>query len=82
MRVPRKFQVNPSEEDEMAEVAQALLDAVRHVLTGMEIDMLEKIASMLEPDWNEFYLSTEQIEWFYSLQTQFALEVAKWHQNN
>jgi hypothetical protein len=81
MRVPRKFQVNPSEEDEMAEVAQALLDAVRHVLTGMEIDMLEKIASMLEPDWNEFYLSTEQIEWFYSLQTQFALEVAKWQNN-
>lgn len=81
MRVPRKFQVNPSEEDEMAEVAQALLDAVRHVLTGMEIDMLEKIARMLEPDWNEFYLSTEQIEWFYSLQTQFALEVSKWQNN-
>jgi hypothetical protein len=81
MRVPRKFQVNPSEEDEMAEVAQALLDAVRHVLTGMEIDMLEKIASMLEPDWNEFYLSTEQIEWFYSLQVQFAAEIAKWHSN-
>jgi len=81
MRVPRKFQVNPSEEDEMAEVAQALLDAVRHVLTGMEIDMLEKIASMLEPDWNEFYLSAEQIEWFYSLQTQFASEIAKWQNN-
>jgi len=81
MRVPRKFQVNPSEEDEMAEVAQALLDAVRHVLTGMEIEMLEKIASMLEPDWNEFYLSTEQIEWFYSLQTQFASEIAKWQNN-
>jgi hypothetical protein len=81
MRVPRKFQVNPSEEDEMAEVAQALLDAVRHVLTGMEIEMLEKIASMLEPDWNEFYLSAEQIEWFYSLQTQFASEIAKWQNN-
>jgi hypothetical protein len=81
MRVPRKFQVNPSEEDEMAEVAQALLDTVRHVLTGMEIDMLEKIASMLEPDWNEFYLSTEQIEWFYSLQVQFALEISKWQNN-
>jgi len=81
MRVPRKFQVNPSEEDEMAEVAQALLDAVRHVLTGMEIEMLEKIASMLEPDWNEFYLSTEQIEWFYSLQVQFASEIAKWQNN-
>jgi hypothetical protein len=47
----------------------------------MEIDMLEKIASMLEPDWNEFYLSTEQIEWFYSLQVQFAQEIAKWHNN-
>jgi hypothetical protein len=81
MRVPRKFQVNPSEEDEMAEVAQALLDSVRHVLTGMEIDMLEKISSMLEPDWNEFYLSTKQIEWFYSLQVQFAQEIAKWHNN-
>ena len=81
MRVPRKFQVNPSEEDEMAEVAQALLDAVRHVLTGMEIEMLEKIASMLEPDWNEFYLSAEQIKWFYSLQTQFASEIAKWQNN-
>ena len=65
----------------MAEVAQALLDAVRHVLTGMEIEMLEKIASMLEPDWNEFYLSTEQIEWFYSLQVQFASEIAKWQNN-
>jgi hypothetical protein len=44
----------------------------------MEMQMLEKIAGMIEPDWNEFTLTVDQIQWFYSLQTQFAWDIAKW----
>jgi len=40
--------------------------------------MLEKLAGMIEPDWNEFTLTVDQIQWFYSLQTQFASNIAKW----
>lgn len=66
------------EEQETSEIAQAILETSRLVLTGMEISMLEKIANMLEPDWNEFSLTTDQIEWFYSLQIQFSREIGKW----
>jgi len=75
---PRKFNVAVDEEEDTSRNAQAILDMSRHLLTGMEIDMLEKIAGMIEPDWNEFTLTVDQIQWFYSLQTQFASNIAKW----
>ena len=75
---PRKFNVSVDEEEDTSRNAQAILDTSRHLLTGMEIDMLEKIAGMIEPDWNEFTLTVDQIQWFYSLQTQFASNIAKW----
>lgn len=75
---PRKFNVAMDEEEETSRIAQAILDTSRHLLTGMEMQMLEKIAGMIEPDWNEFTLTVDQIQWFYSLQTQFAWDIAKW----
>ena len=75
---PRKFNVAMDEEEETSRTAQAILDTSRHLLTGMEMQMLEKIAGMIEPDWNEFTLTVDQIQWFYSLQTQFAWDIAKW----
>ena len=78
MNVPRKFSVAFDEEDEMAEVAGAILARCHHVLTGMEIMMLDKIAGMAEPDWDSFTLTVGQIQWFYSLQVQFAAEIGKW----
>lgn len=75
---PHKFNVAIDEQEETSEIAQAILDTSRHLLTGMEIYMLEKIASMMEPDWSSFTLSASQISWFYSLQTQFAREISRW----
>lgn len=76
--VPRKFNVALDEEQETSNIARAILDTSHHVLTGMEISMLESISGMIEDDWNEFSLTVDQIRWFYSLQTQFARQIAKW----
>jgi len=76
--IPRKFNVAMDEEQEASDIARAILDTSHHVLTGMEIAMLEAIAGMNEDDWNSFSLTVDQIHWFYSLQTQFSREIAKW----
>jgi hypothetical protein len=78
INIPRKFNVAMDEEQETSNIARAILDTSHHVLTGMEIAMLEAIAGMIDDDWNSFSLTVDQIRWFYSLQTQFAREIAKW----
>jgi hypothetical protein len=79
MNIPRKFRVDFNEEAEMAKIAQAILATSRHVLTGMEMDMLEKIATIDGENWEEsLELTIDNIQWFYSLQTEFSREIAKW----
>jgi hypothetical protein len=78
MNTPRKFNVAMDEEDEIAKIAQAILETSRHVLTGMEIMILEKLAGMIDPEWNAFQLTVNDIHWFHSLQTQFSREIGKW----
>ena len=78
MNIPRKFRVDFNEEAEMAKIAQAILATSRHVLTGMEMDMLEKIATMYSNWEGSLELTIDNIQWFYSLQTEFSREIAKW----
>ena len=78
MNIPRKFSVAFDESAEMQQIAQAILETSRHLLTGMEIQMLESISSLGESDWYSFELTSDNIQWFYSLQTEFSREIAKW----
>ena len=64
---------------DLVENATALLATVRDRLTGMEIDMCEKLASMsFEKEWDSFYLSRDQLNWFNSLCIQFYAKISNW----
>ena len=66
-------------DEDLATDAKALLATVRHLLTGSEIDMCEKLASMsLDAEWDSFYLSTDQLRWFDSLRTQLYAKITNW----
>lgn len=58
--------------------AKAMLDKCKQVMTGREIEVCERIASMEEADYESFNLTREDIAWFSNMQVQFAREIAKW----
>jgi hypothetical protein len=78
MNTPRNFFVNPFEEQETVEIAIAILRKCYHVLTGGEIYMLERIVEQLTEDCPGLLISIDEINWFYSLQTQFSREIAQY----
>jgi len=78
MITPRNFFISPKEELETLRTARAILDKCYHVLTGMEIAMLEHIVDELNECDPVLDLSIDQINWFHSLQIQFSVEIAQW----
>jgi len=61
------------------EHAKAMLARCRRRMTGMEIAMCEKLASMDDDDeCAGFSLTREQCGWFTIMRVQFAREIAEW----
>lgn len=59
--------------------ARALLATVRQLMTGGEIDLCEKLASMSSSaEWESFYLTKDQMMGFNSLIVQFYAKISNW----
>ena len=58
--------------------ANAMLAKCRHIMTGREIEVCERIASLADSDFDEFSLTKEDVAWFSNMQTQFAREIGEW----
>jgi hypothetical protein len=66
-------------DQELVDNARGLLATAKHLMTGMEIDMCEKLASMTSvSEWDSFYLTKDQLAWFKSLTVQFYARIANW----
>ena len=66
-------------DEELVEKAQAMLATCRRRMTGMEIDMCEKLAAMTyDYDWVPFALTLDQFSWFNNMTIQFSREIAEW----
>jgi len=64
--------------DEERNFAAGAVKHCRNQLTGREIEICERIASTSQDDFDPFDLSTDDMRWFASLQTQFARQFARW----
>ena len=63
---------------DLVEKAQAMLATCRHKMTGMEIDMCERLAGMAQRDYEPFSIRHENLQWFYNMTIQFAREIGEW----
>lgn len=74
--------VDGSSNQESIQNAQGLLATVRRFMTGIEIDICEKIADMERTDcWEPLYLSKDELGTFKSLITQFYAQITNWKDN-
>lgn len=64
--------------DDEREAAGALLSGCIALMTGREIEVCERIASTGNDDFDSFSLTAADMQWFSSLQIQFAREIAVW----
>ena len=74
------MKINPENFDhDTGEKAQAMMASCRRRMTGMEIDMCEKLAMTIEDeDFPPFVLSRYQLAWFDNMTIQFSREIAEW----
>lgn len=64
--------------DDEREAAGVLLSGCIALMTGREIEICERIASTGNDDFDPFSLTAADLQWFASLQIQFARDIAVW----